>query len=148
MGVFGSLRERPGGRRNDAPRPLPNMACERASRLEWPENPTYRAGMDWLNYHHLLYFWTVGREGSVSAAAERLHLARPTVTGQLRELETAMGEKLFEKKGRRLVLTEFGQQVFQFADGLQFCIRIEAWNLCSVNFHCCQVKFSVLECLQ
>jgi LysR family transcriptional activator of nhaA len=53
--------------------------------------------MDWLNYQHLRYFWTVAQEGSVSAAARKLYLARSTVTGQLRELEKAVGGALFEK---------------------------------------------------
>ena len=52
--------------------------------------------MEWLNYHHLLYFWTAVREGSVSRAAERLRLAQPTVSAQLRTLENALGEPLFE----------------------------------------------------
>ena len=72
--------------------------------------------MDWLNYHHLQYFWNVAKEGTVSAAAEKLHLARTTLTSQIRELEKFCGQKLFQKKGRLLELTEFGQHVFQYAD--------------------------------
>ena len=72
--------------------------------------------MEWLNYHHLYYFWTVAKTGTVSAAAEQLHLARPTVTAQIRELEKKVGQKLFRQQGRGLVLTEFGQQVFQYAE--------------------------------
>ena len=72
--------------------------------------------MEWLNYHHLFYFWTVATEGTVSAAATKLHLARPTVTAQVRELENSIGQKLFRQQGRGLVLTEFGQQVFQYAE--------------------------------
>ena len=72
--------------------------------------------MDWLNYHHLFYFWNVAKEGTVSAAAEQLHVARTTVTAQVRELEKAAGTKLFEKKGRYLELTEFGQQVYRYAE--------------------------------
>jgi LysR family transcriptional activator of nhaA len=70
----------------------------------------------WLNYHHLLYFWTVAREGSVSAAAERLHLSRATISGQIRQLERALGNRLFNQVGRRLVLTEFGATVLHHAD--------------------------------
>jgi LysR family transcriptional activator of nhaA len=69
-----------------------------------------------LNYHHLLYFWLVAREGSVSAAAARLRLAQPTLSGQIRTLESMLGERLFEKAGRRLQLTEMGRLVFRFAD--------------------------------
>ncbi len=72
--------------------------------------------MDWLNYHHLLYFWTVANEGSVSGAARRLHLAQPTISGQLRQLEKSLGEKLYERRGRSLELTEAGRLVFEYAD--------------------------------
>lgn len=72
--------------------------------------------MQWLNYHHLLYFWTVAREGSIAQAAKQLHLARPTVSAQLKQLEKSLGGKLFEQAGKRLVLTEFGEIVFRYAD--------------------------------
>ncbi len=72
--------------------------------------------MDWLNYHHLLYFWTVVREGGVSKASRALQLAQPTVSGQLRALEQSLGEKLFQRQGRTLVLTEVGQLTYRYAD--------------------------------
>ena len=72
--------------------------------------------MDWLNYHHLLYFWAVAKEGSISKACERLHLAQPTISGQLKKLEEAVGHKLYERVGRGLVLTDTGQTVFRYAD--------------------------------
>lgn len=72
--------------------------------------------MEWLNYHHLLYFWTVAREGGVARAAARLHLSHPTISGQIRELERALGEKLFVRVGRGLQLTEMGHVVFGYAD--------------------------------
>jgi LysR family transcriptional activator of nhaA len=72
--------------------------------------------MDWLNYHHLLYFWNVVREGSVSRAAEKLRLAQPTVSAQVKLLEDALGDKLFERQGRRLVLTDVGRLVYRYAD--------------------------------
>jgi len=72
--------------------------------------------MEWLNYHHLLYFWTIAREGSVSAAAAELRLAQPTLSGQLRLLEDSLGEKLFDRVGRRMVLTEVGREVYRYAD--------------------------------
>ena len=72
--------------------------------------------MAWLNYHHLLYFWTVVREGSVSRAAEKLRLAQPTVSAQVRLLEEALGDRLFERHGRRLVLTDVGRLVYRYAD--------------------------------
>jgi LysR family transcriptional activator of nhaA len=72
--------------------------------------------MEWLNYHHLLYFWTVVREGGVSRAAEKLQLAQPTVSAQVKLLEDTLGDKLFERQGRRLVLTDVGRLVYRYAD--------------------------------
>lgn len=71
--------------------------------------------MEWLNYHHLLYFWVVAREGSIAKASEQLRLAQPTISGQLRALEQSLGEKLFARSGRGLKLTETGQVVFRYA---------------------------------
>jgi LysR family transcriptional activator of nhaA len=72
--------------------------------------------MDWLNYHHLHYFWTVAKEGSVSRAAAALHVAQPTVSAQLRSLERALKQRLFERQGRHLKLTAEGEAVFRYAD--------------------------------
>jgi LysR family transcriptional regulator, transcriptional activator of nhaA len=72
--------------------------------------------MNWLNYHHLLYFWTVVREGSVSKAAEKLRLSQPTISAQVRMLEKALGQKLFVKKGRTQLLTDVGRTVYRYAD--------------------------------
>lgn len=72
--------------------------------------------MEWLNYHHLLYFWMVAREGSVTRASSELRLAQPTISTQIRMLETALGEKLFERQGRNLVLTDVGREVYRYAD--------------------------------
>jgi LysR family transcriptional activator of nhaA len=72
--------------------------------------------MEWLNYHHLLYFWTVAREGSVTKASEKLLLAQPTISGQIRQLEESLGSKVFRRSGRSLVLTDFGRLVYQYAD--------------------------------
>lgn len=69
-----------------------------------------------LNYSHLLYFWTVARQGSIAKASETLHLTPQTISGQLRLLDEAVGERLFVRAGRRLVLSEMGQLVFQYAD--------------------------------
>lgn len=71
--------------------------------------------MDWLNYHHLLYFWVVAREGSITRATEVLNLTQPTISAQLRRLEESLGEKLFEKSGRGLALTEAGRIAFRYA---------------------------------
>lgn len=72
--------------------------------------------MEWLNYHHLLYFWTVAKEGSVSKAADSLHIAQPTVSAQVRSLERSLGQQLFERRGRHLALTVEGEAVFRYAD--------------------------------
>jgi LysR family transcriptional activator of nhaA len=72
--------------------------------------------MNWLNYHHLLYFWTAAREGSITRACRVLHLTQPTVSGQIRELERALKAKLFERSGRSVVLTDPGRLVYRYAD--------------------------------
>ena len=72
--------------------------------------------MEWLNYHHLLYFWTVAREGSIARASATLRLAQPTISAQIATLERALGEKLFTRTGRRLKLTDTGQMTLRYAD--------------------------------
>jgi LysR family transcriptional activator of nhaA len=72
--------------------------------------------MEWLNYHHLLYFWAVARYGSVVRASGELRLAQPTISGQIRRLEEVLGEKLLTRVGRNLVLTDVGRTVFRYAD--------------------------------
>ena len=72
--------------------------------------------MDWMNYHHLLYFWMVAREGTIQRAAEKLHIGQPAISTQLRSLEESFGQKLFQKSGRNLQLTETGKTVFRYAD--------------------------------
>src|SRR5437867_4834065 len=76
----------------------------------------YPRPVERLNYHHLLYFWMVAREGTVARASEKLRLAQPTLSGQIRALEVAFDEKLFERAGRKLRLTEMGRVVFRYAD--------------------------------
>ena len=72
--------------------------------------------MDWLNYHHLLYFWMVAREGSLAAASAELRLAQSTISGQIRALEESLGQQLFARSGRRQVLTETGRVVYGYAE--------------------------------
>ncbi len=74
------------------------------------------AGPDSLNYHHLRYFWAAAREGGITRAAERLHVSQPSLSAQIRRLEEFLGEKLFERSGRALVLTEAGRLAFRYAD--------------------------------
>ena len=68
--------------------------------------------MEWLNYHHLFYFWNVARFGSVSRAGEELRLTQATISAQLKSLELSFGEKLFRKAGRHLILTDMGKSFF------------------------------------
>ncbi len=72
--------------------------------------------MEWLNYHHLRYFWTVAKEGSLARAAAKLHVSQPSISEQIRELESAFGEKLFRREGRNNKLTDAGQVVFGYAE--------------------------------
>ena len=72
--------------------------------------------MEWLNYHHLLYFWMVAKHGSITRASAELHLAHPTISGQIHRLEEVLGEKLFDRSGRNLVLTDSGRIAFRYAD--------------------------------
>lgn len=74
--------------------------------------------MEWLNYHHLRYFWSVAREGHVGRAAQAMNVSQPSVSAQLRLLEDAVGEPLFHRKGRRLTLTDTGRTVLDYADDI------------------------------
>jgi LysR family transcriptional activator of nhaA len=76
----------------------------------------YRSGVEALNHHHLFHFWTVVREGGVTRASEKLNVSQPTVSGQLRELQEALGEKLLVRSGRTVVLTDVGRTVYRYAD--------------------------------
>ena len=69
-----------------------------------------------LNYSHLQYFWTVAREGSIAKASEVLHLTPQTISGQLKLLDEAVGQPLFNRVGRRLVLSDMGRVVFEYAE--------------------------------
>ncbi len=74
--------------------------------------------MDWLNYHHLRYFWTVAREGSLRKASEKLRVSQPSISAQIQSLQQALGEPLFRRSGRSLALTEMGRVVFGYADDI------------------------------
>ena len=71
---------------------------------------------DFLNYHHLRYFWTVAREGSLRRASEQLRVSQPSICTQIKVLEASLGESLFRASGRTLVLTEFGQLIYGHAE--------------------------------
>ena len=69
-----------------------------------------------LNYQHLRYFWAVSRHGNLTRASAELQLAPQTVSSQIHDLEDGLGEKLFARQGRHLVLTDIGRVVFRYAD--------------------------------
>ena len=86
------------------------------NRIDIYEKVNYDYGMQWLNYHHLHYFWLVAREGSILRACEKLLVSQPTVSTQIRTLEKSLGEKLFNRVGRNLVLTDAGRVVYRYAE--------------------------------
>jgi LysR family transcriptional activator of nhaA len=69
-----------------------------------------------LNYNHLRYFWVVAHEGSLTRAAERMHLSQSALSVQIHKLEHQMGHALFERAGKKLVLTEAGRIALDYAD--------------------------------
>lgn len=72
--------------------------------------------MEFLNYHHLRYFWTVAKEGGLTRAAAKLHVSQPTISAQIQALEGVLGQKLFRRAGRNLALTDAGQMVLSYAE--------------------------------
>lgn len=98
--------------------------------------------MAWMNYHHLLYFWTIATEGGISKAAKVLRLAQPTVSGQLRLFEDTLGQRLFHRVGRRLVLTDVGRMTFRYADEL-FAIGRELQDALQGRFEGRPLRFAV-----
>jgi LysR family transcriptional activator of nhaA len=69
-----------------------------------------------LNYNHLRYFWGVAHEGSLTRAAQRMNLSQSALSVQIQKLEHQMGHPLFERVGRKLILTEAGQIALDYAD--------------------------------
>jgi LysR family transcriptional activator of nhaA len=69
-----------------------------------------------LNYNHLRYFWAVAHEGSLTRAAERMSLSQSALSVQIQKLEHQIGHPLFERIGRKLVLTEAGRIALDYAD--------------------------------
>jgi LysR family transcriptional activator of nhaA len=72
--------------------------------------------VEFLNFHHLRYFWTVAKEGGLTRAAAKLHVSQPTISAQIQALEDVLGEKLFRRTGRNLVLTDTGEHVLNYAE--------------------------------
>ncbi|NHQ86536.1 transcriptional activator NhaR [Iodobacter sp. HSC-16F04] len=83
-----------------------------------------------LNYKQLYYFWNVAKAGSITRAAEQLHLTPQTISGQLAELERSLGADLFRRTGRRLELTPAGEmaneharEIFQIGNELEQTLK-------------------------
>jgi LysR family transcriptional regulator, transcriptional activator of nhaA len=70
----------------------------------------------WLNYHHLYYFWTIANEGGIAKAAQKLRLGQPTLSAQLKQLEERVGKSLFERRNRKMILTQAGQDALEYAN--------------------------------
>ncbi|MEM7604514.1 MAG: LysR family transcriptional regulator [Myxococcota bacterium] len=113
--------------------------------------------MEWLNYHHLLYFTAVVDEGGLAAAADRLGVTHPTVSEQVKKLEAQLGLQLFHRKGRRLQLTEDGKmvhgyagQIFGIGSALLEAVegrRVGSSVLCRVGVDSVLPKLMVSRCL-
>ena len=68
-----------------------------------------------FNYHHLYYFYIIAKEGSISKATQKLSLAQPTLSAQLKQFESFLNVKLFIRENRKLILTEEGHRVLEYA---------------------------------
>ena len=69
-----------------------------------------------LNFNHLRYFWAVAHEGSLTRAAERMNLSQSALSVQIQKLERQIGHALFDRLGKKLILTEAGQIALDYAD--------------------------------
>ncbi len=74
--------------------------------------------LDQLNFHHLFYFWRVAKRGHLTLTAEELHISQSALSTQIRQLEDRLGESLFQREGRRLLLTDTGQMVLAYAENI------------------------------
>jgi LysR family transcriptional activator of nhaA len=72
----------------------------------------------WMNYHHLYYFKVIAEEGSVSKAAQKLHIGQPTLSAQLKQFEESLQITLFERQHKKLILTEQGKVALEYAQSI------------------------------
>jgi len=72
----------------------------------------------WINYHHLFYFKTIAEEGTVSKAAVKLRVGQPTLSAQLKQFEEALGLQLFERRHKKLTLTEQGKVALDYSKNI------------------------------
>ena len=95
-----------------------------------------------LNLKHLRYFWAVASHGSIARASEALFVTPQTISGQLRDLEEQIGDKLFRREGRNLVLTDTGRLVFSYADEM-FSLESELQDVLEGKPNTQNLKFNV-----
>lgn len=98
--------------------------------------------MKWLNYQHLYYLWNIVHNGSITKASEKLRLSQPTLSAQIKSLEQALGERLFERKGRELKLTEIGIVVYDYAEKI-FSLGNELLEVLDGNKQQTQREFKI-----
>jgi LysR family transcriptional activator of nhaA len=71
-----------------------------------------------MNFHHLQYFWEVATDGNLTRTAHRLRVSQSALSSQIRQLEGQLGQRLFSREGRGLVLTEAGRMALAYADSI------------------------------
>ncbi len=103
---------------------------------------TIFTSMNLLNYHHLLYFWTVVRKGGLAPAAKELCLSPSTVSTQIQQLEHVLGYKLFDRSGRQLVLNDVGQIVYRYAEEI-FALGRELKDALEDRPHSRPIRFQI-----
>jgi LysR family transcriptional activator of nhaA len=74
--------------------------------------------LEQLNFHHLFYFWRVAKIGHLTRAALEVHTSQSALSTQIKQLEERLGEPLFEREGKRLLLTASGRLVFSYAEDI------------------------------
>lgn len=71
-----------------------------------------------LNFNHLYYFYIAATEGSITKASKRLNLTPQTISGQVTQFEAQIGVALFDRKGKKLLLSEMGHLIYTYAEDI------------------------------
>lgn len=74
--------------------------------------------MSRLNYHHLNYFWHVAKIGNLTKTADILHVSQSALSSQIKQLEDSIGNQLFTREKRKLILTDVGKVTFSYAESI------------------------------
>lgn len=98
--------------------------------------------MTWLNYHRLQYFQAVAQEGSIARASEKLNLGQPAISIQIKHLEDEVGRVLFERRNRRLFLTQAGQVALEYANQI-FNLGDELKEVLKAGSHLRKVRLNI-----